>query len=468
MNENGTAGGKVERILLVTTSLFLLYDFVRDLFPIDEMPSPTVDLMSVAFELLMAFGVVVLGVRVVKAAPQGTSERPVWIAVMIAGIIGAMGVLGVRMSGGQRVELPPRPSQAASESSIFPPELEKLGTRMGVVMSAYQKAETAAQDARWAKTDASEYRKLPREVLKEYIARLRELVDATDQAIAMLAEPGFEANLARMVSIAEAHGTRLQKADLKPDALRILRRIYAGSLQVHQIIDTNWEEWRADSGSGNDPKPWQKELLALASDIRMADKELDALVKARAAQESTPQPAPDPQQVERKRIEAELKAAHASFKARWDNLIETRWAKTDSTDPREGQNASMATIIAGAIPYLRKLSREDLSEFRKAQRALLDSYEQVFSLFQKAQTNGFDPLNPGVGLAGWYMTLAKWHAARRVHAIAYEQSGLIEENWEDWRRSGLPKQGKLKPWQKKAQQLQTEFESAFKESRELN
>jgi predicted secreted protein len=186
-------------------------------------------------------------------------------------------------------------------------------------------------------------------------------------------------------------------------------------------------------------------------------------LETRAAQQSAPQPTLNLQQVERGRIEAELRAAHASFKTRWDNIAETPWAQTENNDPREGQNSSFTTIIAGAIPFLRKLSREDLSEFRKAQRTLLDSYEQVFSLFQKAQTKGFDPFDPGVGLAGWYPNLAIWQAAQRVHAIAYEQSGLIEENWEEWRRSGSKSKEKQKPWQEKAQQLQSGFDSAFKE-----
>jgi hypothetical protein len=47
-----------------------------------------------------------------------------------------------------------------------------------------------------------------------------------------------------------------------------------------------------------------------------------------------------------------------------------------------------------------------------------------------------------------------------VYAIAYEQSGLLEENWEDWRKFGPDPKGKPKPWQKKAQQLQSEFDTA--------
>ena len=454
-------GGKLERILLVFTSLYLAGTFVRRLYPISESPGPTEKWLSLVFELTLALSVVFLGVRVLRTVPQQAAGRLGWIALMVAGIIGAVGIFGIRLSGGPRVELPPRPGQSAARASMFPPELEKLGVRMGEVMTAYQKAETAAQDSRWAKTDPGEYRKLPREALKEYIARLRELVDATDRAIEMLAQPGFEADVARMLSIAEARGERVPKGDLKPDALRLLRRIYAGSHQVHLIVDANWEEWLANPTPGSDLKPWQKEMQALVSDIQIADKEHDALVEARASAGGVAKPNPEPPKVDFTKLETELKAVHAAFKTRWDKLLETRWAQTESNDPREGRNCSFATIIVGAIPQLRKLSREDLREFREAQAALLDSYAQTFSLFQEAQTKGFDPFNPGVGLGGWYRNIASWRAAHRAHAIAYAQSELLEQNWESWRREGIPQKGKAKPWHKKAQELQGEFDAAL-------
>lgn len=54
-----------------------------------------------------------------------------------------------------------------------------------------------------------------------------------------------------------------------------------------------------------------------------------------------------------------------------------------------------------------------------------------------------------------------WDAAHRLYAIAYEQSGLIEENWDEWRRSGLQSKGKVKPWQEKFQELQRDVDSAL-------
>lgn len=244
-SDTSRPAGKIERIVLVIASLCLVWTFLERLSPIDEMPSATLNSLSIILELAMAVGIVALGRRVLKTIPPGTSGRAGWVALIVIGGLAALGIFGIRLSGGPRVELPPRPGQAARESSIFPPEFEKLGTRMGVVMSAYQKAETAVQNSRWAKTDPSEYRKLPRSALTEQIALQRDLVEATDRVIELLAEPDFEANLARMVSIAEARGTRLPKADLKPDALRLLRRIYAGGHRVFVLIDENWDEWRA-------------------------------------------------------------------------------------------------------------------------------------------------------------------------------------------------------------------------------
>ena len=100
---------KRDRILLVITSIYLVLTFLRRLAPVDEMPSSALATLSLIFDLAMAFGVIGLGAQVLKATPPGRGQRAKWVAVITVGIVAAVGVLAIRISGGQRVELPPHP-----------------------------------------------------------------------------------------------------------------------------------------------------------------------------------------------------------------------------------------------------------------------------------------------------------------------------------------------------------------------
>jgi len=162
-------------------------------------------------------------------------------------------------------------------------------------MVSYQAADSTLGETRWAKTDSHERRQLPREALKEYIARLRDLVEATDRLIALLSEPGFDANIARFIKLAKARGERFPKVDLSPDAWRLLRRIYAGGYQVHVLTEAHWEDWVANPfPEPAKASPWQKEVLALVNDIQIAEKEHDALLDARGAGGASPKPTSKP------------------------------------------------------------------------------------------------------------------------------------------------------------------------------
>ena len=50
-----------------------------------------------------------------------------------------------------------------------------------------------------------------------------------------------------------------------------------------------------------------------------------------------------------------------------------------------------------------------------------------------------------------------------MHAIAYAQSEVLEQTWEDWRLRGLRKDRRWKPWQERMRQLQSEFDAAMEE-----
>ena len=462
--DSAAPGGKTERIVLAVTAASLVFTFLRRLSPVSERPGDAEKWLSIMFELGMAVGVVGLGIRVLKRIPHRTAARAGWMTLLIVGMLAAAGVFAIRLSGGPRVELPPRATQSSSETSMFPPDLHQFAERVRRVSEAYQQAESAAENTLWQQTPASDYPKLPRSALKERIARQAELLGATDRLMDLMGEPDFEAKIARFRAIAEARGYRLPSGDLNPHAWRLLRRIYDGNHKVYLLVDANWGEWRANPVfEPNNLKPWQQEVVAVLREVKVAEKERDELAQKQSGAGVIPEPTPNARDVEVAKLKSDLKTAHASYKRRWDALCASRWAQIGFEDPRDGNSFSYATITAGAVPKLRKLARADLSEFRQAQRALLDSYDEVFGLFREAEAKNFDPFNVGVDLGGHHRRFESWQASQRVHAIAYAQSEVLEQNWEDWRLRGLRKDGRWKPWQERIRQLQSEFDAAMAE-----
>lgn len=346
---------------------------------------------------------------------------------------------------------------AKSSAEVVPAEFQEVSWQMDASVTAVNKADTQVNNTRLSQAaagGAAEIRKLNPEDLQDHGMKLGVLVSALDRGIQRLSEPGFAERLESFFSMIESRGIQAnwKRADFDLRRWQLLRQSYSAGYEIHKLVVDNWEEWRAIESFPPEPeqKPWQKEITRLHAEMKLATDKLDELF-----------PSPKAKEQEFARLKKELQAAHASFKSRWDTLLATRWAKTESEDPAEGRNYSFATMIAGAVPQLRKLSREDLSDFRQAQRGLLDSYEQVFRLFEEVKKTGTDPFNLGVGINGWYLTEAKWKAAHHAHKVAYAQSELLEQNWEDWRRSGPNPKGTPKSWQKKARELQDEFRAAL-------
>lgn len=347
-------------------------------------------------------------------------------------------------------------SIASSQSSAaaIPPEFQEMSWQMEALLASYKKAETALENTRLSRTvpaGRSEVAKLGAEDLRDYEIKLRDLLNSIDRGIQRLSEPGFAAKLEPFFSMMESRQLKSnwKRSDFDLRRWQLLRQLSSAAHELHKLMVENWPEWCSIESLPPDAeqKPWQKEMTRLSGEFTSANKQLVELAK----------PTPSPQQ----QVEKQLKALHVSYKGIWNKLAETRWAQTVNEDPRDGKDFLFAAITPGAVPQLRKLSREDLGDYRRAQRALLESHEQVMSLFQEAQAKGLDPFNPGVDLGGAHWKLATWRTSLKVFTIAYAQTELVEQNWEDWRGHGPEPKGKTKPWQKKAQQLQSEFNTAF-------
>lgn len=460
----------VERILLVVIPLSLIFDIGKQLFFPEtngEWPSPTVTFMTVAAELGMVIGVAGLTLRRLKSQQGSGNAAGAWMVLPVIGLLAGLGLLATRLVGGPRGELPPRSTQSSAEE--LPPELERVAVRLTEFLESFEKGEAEVVKTRVMQTMQKaprELGKLSREDLRDYGIKQRAMLDAIDRGIQFLSEPGASDKIDRLYrQPAVRKITRdVKRGEFELRRWQLVRKIWGGTDRVVTIIGENWDEWRSIESfpAEAEQKPWQKEIRQLQGELASAKKELEELIGASEATTTAPKPTPDPKKVEFARLQKELKAVHATFKSRWDKLLETRWARTEGDDPIEGRNSSFAAVIAGAIPKLRKLSREDLSEFRQAQRALLDSYDQALKLFEESRTKGYDAFNPGDNAGGWYRNLPIWQAAHHAHSIAYAQSELVEQNWEEWKRQGPKSKGKQKPWQQKAQQLQLEFDAAFK------
>lgn len=248
-------GGKFERVLLVIMPLYLVATFIRLLFPVAEKSSSAVDGLGMIFELAMAVGVIGLGLRVLKSIPPGGPGKAGWVALMVAGTIGALGIFGIRLSGGPRVELPHRPDQLLTEIPSASPELEAFVNRTGEVMTAYDEAESALLQTRWHKAEPKNYRKLPRAALQEHIAREREYVAAIDRIIAVFSEPGFEEKMNRVLASAMAQGKRFDKPDVIVASSKALRRTYTAGYKLQVLIEANWDEWVATPTSSGELVP---------------------------------------------------------------------------------------------------------------------------------------------------------------------------------------------------------------------
>ena len=466
----------VERILLVVIPLSLIFDLGKHLFFPEtngEWPSPTVTFMTVAAELGMVIGVAGLTLRRLKSHQGPNNAAGAWMVLPVIGLLAGLGLLGTRLVGGSQGELPPRSTQSDSIRSTaeeLPPELEKVAVRLTEFLESFNKGEAEVVKTRVMQTMHNAPRdlgKLSREDLRDYGVKQRTMLDAIDRGVQLLSEPGISDKIDRLYSqpaVQNKLTREVKRAEFGLRRWQLVRKIWGDTDRVVTIIGENWDEWRSIESfpPEAEQKPWQKEIRQLQGELASAKKELEELIGSSEATTTAPKPTPDPQKVEFARLQKELKVVHATFKSGWEKLLGTRWARTESEDPTEGRNYSYAAVLAGAIPKLRKLSREDLSEFRQAQRALLDSYDQALKLFEESRTKGYDAFNPGDNAGGWYRNLPTWQAAYHAHSIAYAQSELVEQNWEEWKRQGPKPKGKQKPWQQKAQQLQLEFDAALK------
>ncbi len=273
---------KRDRILFAIVALYLAFTFIRRLFPTDEWSSRAETVLRIAIDLALAIGLIGLGRRVLKAAPRGTRGRGKWLFVFAAGLVSLLGILVIQMNGGQQVEWQPR-HKAASVPAL-PADLKDMVTRIEGLIAAYQKADAEIAATRWARTSAEkgvrELRTLPREDLREYVAKQRALLSSIDAMLEFLTEPRLVNDYARTWSYAESQGLTAgrERPDINPTPWRLVRQLYGSLYELHKLVEENWEEWRLLQSPAPEAelKPWQRETKRLASEAQDAQQQLVA------------------------------------------------------------------------------------------------------------------------------------------------------------------------------------------------
>lgn len=288
-----------DRVLFVLVALYLVITFVRRLFPTAEIPRPSYALVRVAIDLALAIGLIGLGLRVLKTVPRGTPGRGKWLFLFVAGLVSVLGIFIIQITGGQRVEWQPR-TQSSLASPALPADLKAMVSRIEGLVATYQNADAELAATRWARTsaetgDPKQLAKLPRQDLREYLAKERALLDAIDRMREFLAEPRLVADFNFIWSYAESQGLTggRQRPDIDPRPWQMLREIFGPALQLDTIIEENWDEWRLIESPipEAERKPWHKEIARLSTEVASARKELTQLLDSPGSA-ATPQASP--------------------------------------------------------------------------------------------------------------------------------------------------------------------------------
>lgn len=143
----------------------------------------------------------------------------------------------------------------------------------------------------------AERRKLPREDLKEFMAKQRDLIHCIDRVLEVLSEPETDAKVARLFASDYPQASHLERSQLNPEAWRLLRVIWGTDQKINVIVDAHWDEWHAEGWPPEgEPAPWQKEVFALSSESAAARKEFDARFANSSVDALAPKPTPSAQQ----------------------------------------------------------------------------------------------------------------------------------------------------------------------------
>lgn len=255
-----------ERVLFVLAAVVLVMGFLGSLMPISESPSPALNTLNIAKELLAVIALIGVGIRVLGSQ---TSGRAKWALVLVVGIVAALGILFIRLSGGPRMVLPPRSSDSSTH-------LEGLPKRVNELIDYHAQLAQSLLATRYAQEikKAPAQRSLARSDIRDARQIVGQLRDCVGQILKLLAQakldginlsPGFASN---------------EQVLIRPEVWRAQQQEYAVTYEEFGVVDQHWDDWVGKPFPENESelKPWQREVKQVDSEVNAAKQQVQALI----------------------------------------------------------------------------------------------------------------------------------------------------------------------------------------------
>ena len=397
--------------------------------PVDEVPSPALNGLSITIELAMFIGVVGMAPRILRSLPEG-ALRGGWIFLVVVGVISGIGIFGVRLSGGPRVELSPRtPSTSSSDNGLRHQVHEQ--------MVAVEKLSHKFAASRWIQTfvtqDPVKIRTLTRQDLQEERTLCRDMRDCTDRILKVFAE-------------ASAKGIAHSTLSDEPGATRAegwqkTREVYSTTYDYLGLIEQHWDEWIANPipAPGANLQPWQLEIQRLIDAAAASARQAAALLR------STPPSVAANDAVE---LPQQLREAIRSWQTANDKVSATRWA-TLKKDPNKASTRTQQDLQEGVAAF---------SEVQKA-------CDRIMKILAEAKSKGID-LSMAWPTDQTMTRPELWTAAQQMNAAVLQKFALVKEHWEEWKaQPEAPDEKSMKPWQREMKRLDDVIAASLQEAR---
>ena len=423
-------GGR-DRGMFCVAAICLVLTFVLRLLPSDESPRPTLHTLQIVLELCLVIGFVGLAPRVLRSLPQGSS-RGGWIFLVVVGIVAALGLIGLRVFGGPRLELSPRTSIDSSEAAQDTPK------RLLGFISTVETISERLVASRWmqalATRDPARVRTLTRRDLEDARAIYRDLLDSIDQTLKVFAE-------AESKRIDVSGASNMPGAN-RPETWRVAREGYSAAYDYMGVIDQHWDEWLANPfpDDETDLKAWQVDMLRLAGVTATRAKQFKALLESKSPPSAASSDAAALSKQLQEYVESLGKLNAKAMTLRWMTLKEDPATKRTRT-------------------------RQDLREMRELYSQMRELVGRALKLLAEADSKGIDL---SADQSEKYLGRPDfWRAMQRAYDATSENFALFDQNWDEWMAEVAPRDEKdLKPRQRERDRLNQVIAAALKQAKE--
>jgi hypothetical protein len=403
-------------------TILLVYNFIRALMPTGEVPSSTLNGLTIASELAMFVGVIAMVPRILRSLPEG-APRGGWIFLLVVATVSGLGIFGIRLSGGPRLELSPRTS--SSDTGLR----HQLHEQLAALEELSKKLATSRWFQTFATQDEAKIRTLTRENLQEVHGLSGEMRERVDRILKVFADATAQG---------VAHSTLSDEpAAARPETWQATRESYVATYDYLGLIEKHWDEWLADPfpTATSDSKPWQVEILRLMD-----------VAATSARQASVQLQSKTPPSVAATELGKQLHDVVGSWGELNLKLFNTPWLKDSE--------------------HRRNLPRSALQEVRKMYQELLGYADRALKILAEAESKKLD-VSKALDTPA-FTRPDFWRAWQRTTTAAFEKLAVVDQNWDEYVAHPFPEaESDLKPWQREVRRLDAVAAAAAKEMEAL-